>query len=67
MIKSQIVSNAGKIWQYLDKKGEAPISEIEEQLNLKEQEVCLALGWMAYDNRIFLVQDEQNLSAVIFD
>ena len=67
MIKSQIIANANKIWQYLDKKGEAPLREIEEQLNLKEQEVCLALGWMAYDNRIFLVQDVQNLSAVIFD
>ena len=67
MIKYQIRTNAGEILQLLDKKGEATLSEIQEQLKLREQEIYLALGWMACDNKVFLFQNGQRLRVVIFD
>jgi hypothetical protein len=67
MIKPEIRTNTIKIWEYLNKKEEASLREIKEQLGLGEQEACLALGWMSYNNRILLHQNGQDLYAVIFD
>lgn len=43
MIKSQILSNSFRIRRYLEQKGEASVSELRNQLQLQEQDVCLAL------------------------
>jgi hypothetical protein len=67
MIKPEIRTNTKKIWEYLDKKGEASLQEIKEHLGLGEQEACLALGWMSYDNKIFLHRNGQDLYVVVFD
>lgn len=39
MIKYPVRTDAGKIWQFLDKKGEASLHETKEQLNLQEHEI----------------------------
>ncbi|KOH46229.1 winged helix-turn-helix domain-containing protein [Sunxiuqinia dokdonensis] len=67
MIKFQISANTKKIWEYLDRKGEASLREIEEQLELQEQDACLALGWMVYNNQVILHLKGRDLFAVIFD
>ena len=67
MIKSQILSNASRIRRYLDQKGEASIREIRIQFKLPEQEVCLALGWLANDNKIILHQTEEEIIAINFE
>lgn len=66
MIKSQILSNAIKIRKYLEQKGEAPVDEIKKYLQLQEREVCLALGWMSCENRIYLRQDDNELVVINF-
>jgi len=66
MIKAQILSNASRIRRYLDQKGEATVSDLKGQLKLPEQEVCLALGWMACENKVILRLDEQELNAIVF-
>lgn len=67
MIKSQILSNSFRIRRYLEQKGEASVSELRNQLQLQEQDVCLALGWMACENKIYLRQDDQELTVINFN
>lgn len=57
MIKSQIGTNAGKIWQFLDQHGEKTIPEIQEELAMKSLDVRMALGWLARENKIFFYED----------
>ncbi|MGV8093779.1 MAG: winged helix-turn-helix domain-containing protein [Mangrovibacterium sp.] len=66
MIKSQILSNVIKIRKYLEQKGEASVDEIRNYLQLQEREVCLALGWMLCENRIYLRQDDHELFVIDF-
>jgi hypothetical protein len=64
MLKSKIGTNAGEIWQFLDTKGEKSISEIEKVLSMKKPDVLMALGWLARENKIFFVE-ENNTTLVI--
>jgi hypothetical protein len=66
MIKSLIFSNVIKIRKYLEQKGEASVNEIRKYLHLEEREVCLALGWMSCENRIYLRQDDNELIVINF-
>ncbi|MGD9929347.1 MAG: winged helix-turn-helix domain-containing protein [Mangrovibacterium sp.] len=65
MIKTDIGNNAGRIWQYLDKKGESTLADIKKDLTLKGSEVRMALGWLARENKIFLFGEKDNLSIIL--
>lgn len=65
MIKTEIGNTAGRIWRYLDKKGESTLSEIKKDLLLKGIEARMALGWLARENKIFFYGDDDNLSIII--
>ncbi len=67
MIKDKIISNAMAIWKYLDHKGEATVTEMQKDLMVQEQELLVALGWLSHENKIFLVPNEKELKAIIFD
>jgi len=60
MLKSKIGTNAGEIWQFLDTNGEKSISEIEKALSMKKNDVLMALGWLAREDKIFLVEDKND-------
>jgi hypothetical protein len=59
MIKSQIFSNALKTMKYLNPMGVLSVVEQKEQLNLNEQEIYLALGWLAHENKILYPNSQQ--------
>jgi transcription initiation factor IIE alpha subunit len=65
MIKTEIGINAGRIWQFLDQKGESSISEIEKALSMKSSDVRMALGWLARENKIFFFEEGDDLWAVL--
>ncbi|KOH46226.1 winged helix-turn-helix domain-containing protein [Sunxiuqinia dokdonensis] len=65
MIKADIGNNAGRIWQYLDEKGESTLADIKKDLLLKGSEARMALGWLARENKIFLYGDEDNWSVIL--
>ncbi|MGE4586195.1 MAG: winged helix-turn-helix domain-containing protein [Mangrovibacterium sp.] len=58
---SQILSNVHKVQKYLGKRGEVSVGELRNRLKLGEQDVCLALGWMACENRIYLRKFDDEL------
>ena len=61
MIKSQIGINAGKIWQLIDKRQITSVFEIEKALSMQRQNLLMALGWLACENKIhFLSKDKDS-------
>jgi hypothetical protein len=65
MIKTDIGNTAGRIWQYLDKKGESTLSDIKKDLMLKGSEARMALGWLARENKIFFYGDDDNMCIIL--
>ena len=61
MIKKEIGTNAGRIWEFLNIKGEMPITEIKKKLKLKEFDLHIALGWLAREDKIFFHVKEDGI------
>lgn len=64
-MKSQIGTNAGKIWQFLDHNGEKTIPEIKKALSMKSPEVQMALGWLARENKIFFYEEANKIWVIL--
>ena len=65
MIKSQIGKNAGKIWEFLDESQVSSVFEIMKALSMEKQEVLLALGWLARENKIYFSGDQKGCKIMI--
>ena len=59
MEKKRIGSNAGKVWRILNEKGE------QSMLGLTFEDVAIAIGWLARENKILLRKKEGMLYASI--
>ena len=57
-LEPEIGAHAGKIWKILDIWGEADIETIKRLSDLDENQVHLAIGWLAKEEKIKL--DEKN-------
>ncbi|PNX49210.1 MAG: hypothetical protein BV457_02225 [Thermoplasmata archaeon M9B1D] len=57
-LDSEIGTHAGRIWKILDIWGEADIETIKRLSDLDENQVHLAIGWLAKEDKIKL--DEKN-------
>jgi hypothetical protein len=55
MFKSQIEKNADQIWQYLDESQVSSIFEIEKQLDMQRQDLLMAIGWLAREDKIYFL------------
>lgn len=67
MIKSQIGTNAGKIWQLMDESQITSVFEIEKALLMQRQDVLMALGWLAHEKKInFLSEDKDSKIIIIY-
>ena len=60
MFKSQIRNNADKIWQFLDEVQVSSVFEIEKQLTMQRQEVLIALGWLAREDKIYFLGNKKD-------
>ena len=61
MEKTKIGVNAGKVWRILNEKGELSMFD----LGLTFEDVALAIGWLARENKIFLRKKDEMLFANI--
>ena len=44
--------NAGKVWRNLNEnRGEISIQELSRKINLSAEDVALAVGWLARENK----------------
>ena len=52
MEKKRIGSNAGKVWRILNEKGEQSMFTLCHELGLTFEDVAIAIGWLARENKI---------------
>lgn len=67
MIKSQIGSNAKRIWNFLDENQISSVFEIEKQLLMQRQDILMALGWLAREDRIYFIGDKNDCKIMIIE
>lgn len=65
MEKNKIGLNAGKVWHILNEKGELSMFELCRELSLKFEDLALAVGWLAREDKIQLRNREGMLFASI--
>lgn len=65
MEKIKIGINAGKVWRILNEKGELSMFDLCRDLGLTFEDVALAIGWLARENKIFLRKKYEMLFAGI--
>ena len=65
MEKKRIGSNAGKVWRILNEKGELSMFTVGHEIGLKFEEVEIAIGGLARENKILLRKKEGMLYASI--
>jgi len=52
MMKEQIGSTAGQVWEYLSNNDEVTMATLKKDLNLKGDEATMALGWLAREDKV---------------
>ena len=65
MEKKRIGSNAGKVWRILNEKGEQSMFTLCHELGLTCEDVAIAIGGLARENKILLRKKEGMLYASI--
>ena len=65
MEKTKIGVNAGKVWRILNEKGELSMFDLCRDLGLTFEDVAMAIGWLARENKIFLRKKDEMLFASI--
>lgn len=54
MEKTKIGLNAGKVWRILNERGELSMFDLCRELGLTFEDVALAIGWLAREDKILL-------------
>ena len=67
MENTRIGLNAGKVWRILNEKGELPMFELCRELGLTFEEVAVAIGWLARENKISFREKDNMLFVKIDD
>ena len=67
MENTRICLNAGKVWRILNEKGELSMFELCRELGLTFEEVAVAIGWLARENKISFREKDNMLFVKIDD
>lgn len=55
-MQESIGSAAGKIWEYLSNNAEVTIASLKKGLEIKSDEITMALGWLAREDKIEFIK-----------
>ena len=61
----EIGTNAGKIWQALDKKGELDLTGLKNAAKLDSNSVLIALGWLAREDKILFYDSDGKMKITL--
>lgn len=61
MEKIKISEDAGRIWGLLNVLRVVSFAEISRRLSLSLEEISLAIGWLAHENKVCIKKQEGNL------
>lgn len=53
--------NAGKVWSELDTAGSQNVKEVKKVTKLTDKDLYAALGWLAREGKIALLEDGKEL------
>jgi hypothetical protein len=67
MNTQKIGEDAGKLWDTLGKNGRLNTLQLARQLELANNEVILALGWLARENKLTLSREDKLIYAQLND
>jgi biotin operon repressor len=67
MIKTRIGTNAGRIWRQVNSTAQKSCSfdELRRELELSEQDVNLAIGWLSREGQIVIDEKVERVSIPI--
>jgi hypothetical protein len=63
----EIGAAAGKVWNFLHKRGESSLSAVERGVDAPKQLVCMAIGWLAREGKVSLRQEKRSLQLCLTD
>ena len=67
MENTRIGLNAGKVWRILNETGKLSMFELCRELGLTFEEVAVAIGWLARENKISFREKDNMLFVKIDD
>ena len=62
MEKGRIGLNAGKVWHALNEVNEISTQELSRKLSLSIEDLALAIGWLARENKIMIRKAQSQLT-----
>lgn len=60
-IKEQVGLTAGQVWQLLNESGPLTMTQLKKKVNGESEYLNFALGWLAREDKIDMVQVKKNL------
>lgn len=57
----KIGDSAGKIYQYLEKNGEASVLKLKTGLKFSNSLVCMGIGWLAREDKLNIVETKKDM------
>jgi len=60
METATIGKNAGIVWRYLSNKRDATITQLIEGTKMSKENVLLAIGWLARENKIIFINGKES-------
>jgi hypothetical protein len=58
-INHKVGEAAGKVWQALSAEGPQTVAQLKKQLNGTSEVVNFALGWLAREDKVEIIQDKK--------
>ncbi len=66
MLKDDIGTNAGVIWQTLSNQGKLSVVKLSDITKIEHDQALLALGWLSRENKIEFSKKEGTLYVAIY-
>src|SRR5438128_10644902 len=65
MMVHELGEAAGRIWRWLEEKGETTITKLKQETKLSDQLLHMGLGWLARGGQIELVKDRLTVKVAL--
>lgn len=63
----QVGETAGQVWKLLASEGPLTAAQLKKKLNSKGEVLSMALGWLAREDKIELVNEKKDLRVQLKD
>lgn len=64
---NRIGESAGKVYDYLDSKGEVTLASLKKDLDLKGDLIPLSIGWLAREGKLEVLKKGNSTKIALID